>query len=225
MIGKEQLVYDPTELGDTTGSHTLDGSGNQITSTVDGAKRGLDVNLISEFDVTIDGDYDGVTNLNPSSAGLIAHDRGASPDITAQNQRPTGGAASADALVAANVHCLDTNGMLHGFNGTTWDRMLSYNKILRNADVRDGALVSTAKSVTDVTGVILASEQAARGTLIFQNHDTKNCWFGASGVSKTTGIRLSAGAIAELNFGESVSVHAVTDTGKTVDMRILEAAF
>ena len=149
-LGKDKLIYDSTTASDgdsvasflhasggavtstTVGSdealdvaaYLRDASGNLLTSTLVGSDQALDVNMVNTIDVDIDGDYNVTTNPTPDSAGLIAHDRAASPAITDQNFRSTGGAASSDAVVAANVHGLDVNAFGMAFNGTTWDRML-----------------------------------------------------------------------------------------------------
>jgi len=55
-------------------------------------EAGIDrvVELSETGNVALDGDYNVTTNTNPSSVGLIAHDRnGASTDRTHQNLRPT----------------------------------------------------------------------------------------------------------------------------------------
>lgn len=59
--------------------------------------------------VNSDGDYDGTTNTEPSSVGLIAHDRGASIDETSQNKRLTG-VAGADNTVCLDVALRDEAG-------------------------------------------------------------------------------------------------------------------
>ena len=46
MLSKNKLIFNPANSqGDVVGSHTLDGNGNQITSTAFGAIQALDVNL------------------------------------------------------------------------------------------------------------------------------------------------------------------------------------
>jgi len=144
MITKPKLVYDATtpEDGDSVASF-LHGSGGALTSTTVGGSEALDinvtnasldinvtnasldVNVTNDIDVDIDGVYDAGDNAAPDSAGVIAHERAAAPDETNQGFRSTGGAASSDAVVAANVHGLDVNAFGMGFNGTTWDRLRS----------------------------------------------------------------------------------------------------
>jgi len=64
-----------------------------------GTKRQLKLN--EEGKANTDGDYDASTNTEPSSSGLIAHDRNAAPDETHQNKRVSAVAGSDDTT------CLD----------------------------------------------------------------------------------------------------------------------
>jgi hypothetical protein len=146
MISKDRLVFDVANLsesdnigafvrsatGEVIDSQTIaatewlqvasalhDGSGNALSST-GGA---LDVNITNGLSVDLDGVYDGATNLNPDNVGMIAHVRAASPGDAQQTFRSTGGAASADDVVAADVQGLDVNAFGMVFDGTTWDRL------------------------------------------------------------------------------------------------------
>lgn len=91
-----------------------DGVGKQMQVDADGNAHvelhgndsgGTDrvVKLSESGNVALDGDYDGTTNTNPSSAGLILHDRVASPAIADQNFRPTGVQGTA----LNTVHAMD----------------------------------------------------------------------------------------------------------------------
>ena len=131
-LTKDKLIYDATTPGDgdsvaaylRTGTEALTSTSGALNVNVANASP-IDVNIASPLviDVDLDGDYDGATNLTPDSAGVIVHDRAATPAITDQNKRTTGAAASSDAVVAANVHGHDANAFGMIFNGTTWDRM------------------------------------------------------------------------------------------------------
>lgn len=125
-IQKDKLIYDGTTTadGDSVAAF-LHASGGKLTSTNVSGKEALDVNMVNEIAVAIDGIYAGTTNENPDNVGLIGHTRAATPGDADQVERTTVGAPTASGLVAANIHALDTNGFLHGFNGTTWDRLLS----------------------------------------------------------------------------------------------------
>lgn len=123
-LSKDKLIYDATTPsdGDSVAAFLRVAAG-ALTST--GAAGALDVNVTNALAIAVDldGDYDGATNLTPDSVGTLVHDRAAAPAIADQNKRTTGGAASSDAVVAANVHGADTNAFGMIFNGTTWDRM------------------------------------------------------------------------------------------------------
>jgi len=60
-------------------------------------------------DTRTQGKYDGVNNTDPSTAGLIAHDRGATVDETSQNQRPTA-VSGDDNKIALDVALSDSSG-------------------------------------------------------------------------------------------------------------------
>ena len=72
-----------------------------------GTKRQL--KLSEEGKANTDGDYDASTNTEPSSSGLVAHDRTASPDETHQNQRVTA-VSGADDTVCLDVAIRDESG-------------------------------------------------------------------------------------------------------------------
>lgn len=59
--------------------------------------------------VKANGDYDASTNTEPTSAALVAHDRGASIDATSQNKRVTA-VAGADNTVCLDVALRDESG-------------------------------------------------------------------------------------------------------------------
>ena len=124
MIGKGQLLYDATTPadGDSVAAflHTSDGT---LTSTTVGADHGLDVNILNDITVDSDGVYDVGTNATPDTVGSIFHARAASPDETDQTFRSTGGSPSADNLDPANIHAIDSNGFLFGWDGSAWDRL------------------------------------------------------------------------------------------------------
>lgn len=240
-IGVDKLTYDPTSAdslaaSSTVGAYTLDGSGTRITSTAGSGiytgKTGLDVSLISPISVTTDTDgvYDSMNNATPDSEGLIVNVRGATPDKTTQTKRMTGATAASDAVVAANVHGLDTNAFNMLYNGTTWDRWQgtggSANVTVTNtAAVSDAALANTASKSTAVapgtTATAFPAALASRKYLTFQNLNG-NVFVGDSSVTFSTGLRLASGAMLEgLRIGPAITLKHVTQSG-TGDLRIFE---
>lgn len=241
-IGADKLTYDPTDAdslaaSSTVGAYTLDASGVGITSTAGSGpyagKQGLDVSLISPISVATDivGIYDVSTNPLPDTVGSIFHTRSAAPSEVEQVERTTAGSPTADNIVAANVHGIDANTFLHGFDGTTWDRLtatggkLDVNIGAAVITVTDAALANTAALSTAVapstTATNFPAALASRKYLTFQNLNG-NCFVGGSTVTASTGLRLAAGAMLEgLRIGPAITLKHVMASG-TGDLRILE---
>ena len=123
----ERLLFDPSDPTNNPllGSFLLGAGGAVITSTNVSSVEALDVNVINSLAIDVDGIYNVSTNTDPDNMGIIGHTRAASPGDAEQVERSTVGVANADSVVAANVHGLDVNGFLMGYNGSTWDRVTS----------------------------------------------------------------------------------------------------
>lgn len=129
-LSLERFLFDPanTAEGPLIGSYLIGGTSNApITDTVAGS---LDVNVTNALTVDLDGVYALVTNLTPDNVGIIGHTRSATPGAAEQVERSTVGTANADNVVAANVHGLDVNSFLMGFDGTNWDRLKAIAGVL-----------------------------------------------------------------------------------------------
>lgn len=221
-----------------TATHLFDGAGTALTSTLVSGKQGLDVNVISAIAVDLDGVYNGSTNTSPDTVGAIFHTRAASPAATDQVERTTAGAASSDAVVAANVHAIDVNSFAMGFNGTTWDRLqVDASKNLKvdiaaadaTVTVSDTALANssiknTAATIASTSGALLASQLTGRKYLYLANVGNRDVWIGSGTVTSANGFPLNIGAVAELRVGPAVSVQAIAAAGGTPDVRALECA-
>ena len=213
-----------------------DGSGSPITST-GGA---LDVNIKTSaisIDCQLEGIYDAGTNTNPDNVGIIAHTRAASLTDTQQVERTTEGVANADAVVANNVHGLDVNSFGMVFNGTTWDRVtgtsgsLNVNVTGGTMTTSDAALANTAivaktltLAVANTAQAVVTSPLAARKYLWVYNFDNQKIYIGGAGVTKAAGFPISPGSYMELRAGVSSPVNFVGETGKTPEIRTLEAS-
>jgi hypothetical protein len=157
MLGKTILNFDSADLAksDQVGAH-LFSQGTELTNT-GGA---LDVNITNGLTVNIDGIYDSGTNATPDSVGLVGNTRAATPAIAGQVERMTVG-VPADGLVNANIHGLDTNGLMYGFNGTTWDRIKATSGAM---DVNIGAAF-VADDAVDAGGSLKVGSRALSGAL------------------------------------------------------------
>lgn len=233
-------LIDGQTLGGTdalnVAAYTLDGAGNVITSTVVGADTGLDVNILNDITVDLDGVYNVGTNPTPDSVGAILHTRAAAPDATNQTFRSTGGAASSDNVVAANVHGADVNSFMMGFDGTTWDRLrvdgsanlnVNINAATATVTVTDAALantaiLNTAAAIGGTSGALLASQLAARKYLYLANNGNRDVYVGTGTVTTANGFPLKIGSVAELRVGPAISVQAIAVAGGTPDVRALE---
>lgn len=111
-----------------------------------GTKR--QVKLSESGNVALDGDYDAATNTNPTSAGLIAHDRNAAKDETHQNKR----VSAVDSTVDTDVTALDVGIRDEQGNPFTTDNPLPI-EIAESAgdEVHDynESAVDVAKDATD----------------------------------------------------------------------------
>jgi hypothetical protein len=223
-----RLVYDPTDAetiaaSSTIGAYTLDGSGNPILST-NGA---LHVNIAEgdfELNTKIDGDYDGTTNPTPDSAGVIFHDRTASPDGTAQNQRPTAGLSSLS-LDLSTVHDQDVAAGFYAYDPDSTERKAVqwYNEAARVSDICQDSFLVTQKDVAATAGALLASQLADRKKFLIQNLGNKEVWLGGASVTVGTGFMLPPSSTYEFNLGDAIDLYAISTAG-TQDCRIMEVA-
>lgn len=131
---------------------------------------------------SLNGKYD-AQNTKPSTTGMLLRDRGASPDETTQEQPITGADNTADALVAADIHSMDTAAFGYVFNGTTWDRLRGTSGAVNvsdgggsltvdavNLDIRDLVFatdkVDVSGSSVSITGTTTVSDAALANTAI-----------------------------------------------------------
>lgn len=169
----ERLIFDPSNPSDygNVGAYLRDAAGNLLTSTLVGGvggKQALDVNVVSAITVAVDldGVYNVTTNPTPDSVGNIYHVRAATPAITDQTLRTTGGAATSDGVVAANVHGQDVNSFLMGYNGATWDRLLSTSGALNvNISANVTVIGNVADDGVDSGNPIKVGSRAVSGLL------------------------------------------------------------
>lgn len=149
-LSKYKLVFDPTDSskGDKLGSYLIGAGGGVITSTDNGGKESLDVNITNNLTIDADGVYNGASNLDPDNVGIIGHQRAASPADAQQTVRLTAGSPTADNVTPANVFGLDTNAFMMGYDSanTDYERLQSSNGRLysdsRVQFMRDGVVTT-----------------------------------------------------------------------------------
>ncbi len=222
-----QLFADVADLAnsDKVISFLRSASGANITSTTIGGIEALDVNVANAIDVELNGVYDVGTNPSPDNVGLIAHSRAASPGAAEQLFRSTGGAASSDAVVAANVHGLDVNSFGMLFNGTTWDRAQGTSGAahMHLFSQEAGFKVDTKLSYgsAQVAGVTVgataaqidATPLAGRTSVQIQNASNKKIWVGfTSSVTSsgaTQGILVPVGGYYEKDLSDGIDIYCI----------------
>lgn len=87
----------------------------------------------------------------------------------------------------------------------------------------NNAIKNSAISATTTAAELTPTPLSNRKSLIVQNLGSKEIYIGDSGVTSANGVKISAGANAELKYDASVALYARTASG-TADVRILEAA-
>ena len=148
FCGNAQLINAKQSAILMAGYNATDGKAYYFPLNATGTALKCDINSplhLTTGDVLVDiqGVYHVTNNPIPDSTGLIAHTNAATPAITDQIVRITGGINDADALVAANIWGLDSRDLQYQFNGTTFDRV-------RNIDAASGStLAGTLDSFTD----------------------------------------------------------------------------
>lgn len=126
---------------------TVDTDSNLHVEIHGNDEAGVDrvVELSESGNVALDGDYDAATNTNPSSVGIMAHDRnGASTDRTHQNLRPT-------AVVGENnTVCIDV--ALHDEAGQNYDENNPLPVTLSESEGDEQHIYEETEDLTRKTG-------------------------------------------------------------------------
>lgn len=199
----------PWVVGDGGGSLTVDASDldiRDLSHSQDSVKVGDGTDFLAV-------NNDGSINIT---------DNGGSLTVDATNLDIRDLTAASDSVAA---WLSDGSGNAITSSGGALDVNIQSSDIEINVedDKANVALQSTQKNVTTTSGALLASQLAARKFLWAQNLGNKNCYVGASGVTTSTGIRMSPGSVFEIRLGPALSLHAVAEAG-TQDFRLLEAS-
>jgi hypothetical protein len=230
-ISGRRLGFDITDAdtilaSDNVGAWLRAGSdGDRISSTNVGGKEGLDVNIINPLTVNIDGVYDGVNNTDPDNVGAIFHVRAASPADADQTKRTTGAAASSDAIVAANFHGQDVNSALLGYNGTTWDRVRTFNSTGRiKTVIAYKSFLVTPETVGTSASQLVSSPLTDRAKVTIQNLANRDMWVGVdNAVTSATGYLIPAKGEQSFDWDGTVDIWAIGAVA-AMDVRVLEEA-
>lgn len=213
----DKLVFDPAATGDgaSVGAYLRASDGTLLTHTDVGGKKALDVRLAEGVNVEVDLSYlDDSVTAHQGGTWTVALD---APTLAAL-ENITVSATDLDIrnLLASqdNVAISDGTDTL----GINTDGSINVRPPLTTAATYG------AQSVTTTATKIIATNLANRSKVIVQNLGTKDVYFGHNNsVTAATGIKIGAGASAELDFGPTLDCYAITSNG-TSDVRYLEVA-
>lgn len=207
-------------LNGTSGAVHINDGGNSIT--VDASQ--LDVDDLNATDDAVSAWLaDGAGTAITSTGGALDVNIASSVTLTVQaTQLDIDDLNATDDAVQA--WAFDGTGNAITSSGGALDvNLQSSDIVLTTSDVANGAIESTAKSVTTTTGVLLASQLANRKFLFGANLGNKEVYVGKSGVTTSNGFPIWPGEKFEFRLGPSVSLHAVAIAG-TQDVRLMEFA-
>jgi hypothetical protein len=163
-----------------------------------------------------------VTGSAVSITGDVNVTQGTSPWVVSATNLDIRDLSAATDSVAAWTH--DGTGNAITSSAGALDINIASSDISIDVDEEaNTAIAASATSVTSTSAALLGSQQAGRKYLFVQNLGNRSIYIGQSGVTTSTGLRLSGGSVAELRLGPALSLHAVTDSG-TQDTRLLQLA-
>jgi hypothetical protein len=252
MITLDKILFDPANAADgaSLGAYLRASDGTLLTHTDVGGKKALDVRLAEGVNVEVDLSHvdDSVKVGDGTDFLAVNADGSINAVVTATNLDIRDLAFATDKVdVGGSVVALDagTLAALENITVSATDldiRDLSHAqdsvKVGDGTDFlainADGSINTTqasassatygATSVTTTATKIIATNLAGRRKVIVQNLGNKDMFFGHnSSVTAALGIRISAGSSAELEFGATLDLYAITSSG-TASARYLEVA-
>lgn len=213
MITLDKLVFDPANPSDgaSLGAYLRASDGTLLTHTDVGGKKALDVRLAEGVNVEVD-----LSHVDDSVKV------GDGTDFLAVNAD-----GSINAVVTATN--LDIRDLTHASDSVKVGDGTDFLAINGDGSINIAQAAATSaaygeETVTTTATKIIASNLANRRKVIVQNLGNKDMFFGHNNsVTTATGIRISAGSSAELEFGPSLDLYGITASG-TADVRYLEVA-
>lgn len=207
-------IRDLVAATDSVSAWLKDGAGTALTSTLNGAKQSLDVNISNASISVTQGTSpwvigDGGGSITVDAVNLDIRDLVAATDsVSSWTKDGTGTAITSTldgAKQALDVHIANT---------------ISIN----DAALADTAILSAANTldVADTAETVKASALANRKYLWIYNNDNTRIFIGSSAVTAANGFPVSPGSYVELRAGASIAPYFVGQTGKTPEIRTLE---
>lgn len=226
---------DPSQvvaLDTTSYLHAWDGSAwDRLTVSADGLN--INVNNSSDIGVQVNNEVDvnlqdgsgndisstgGALDINIASVGAVSFD----VDL---NDLQTDDAAHTGDGLAIGVRCED--GLLTAVSADQ-DFGLATADMYRRMYINDAPNIGVTLSkptITDTAAEIAGTPQAGRTRILVQNLSNLDIYVGPSNaVTTSTGIRVAKGSLLELPWGEDLDLYAISSTGISSDVRVLEVA-
>lgn len=233
----DQLIYDPAaNEGAKVGAFIIDADGHQVDVNADGS-----LNVVGSFSIApgteikiTDGtddlavNPDGSINAVVSATDLDIRDLAFATDkvdvsnsVVALDSATLAALENINAVVTATD--LDIRNLVFATDkvDASGSSVSVSNKPIVNET--NNSIKNSAFSATTTAALLTPTPLTNRKSLIVQNLGNKEIYIGDSGVTSSNGVKISAGANAELKFDSSVALYARTASG-TADVRILEAA-
>jgi len=224
----DQLIYDPAaNEGAKVGAFIIDADGHQLDINADGS-----LNVTGTFNVDGSTVELGATtlaaleNITVSATDLDIRDLAFATDkVDVSGSEVSLDSATLAALENITVSATDFDIRDLDFAQDSVDVSGSSVSISNKPIVNEtnNAIKNSAISATTTAAQLTPTPLSNRKSLIVQNLGSKEIYIGDSGVTSSNGVKISAGANAELKYDATVALYARTASG-TADVRILEAA-
>jgi len=237
---KDQLIFDVTSAqtiadSDSVGAYVRSSDGTLITHTTNGAKEGLDVNIINDNIEVTQGTSpwvigDGGSSITVDASDLDIRDLTAVSDSIQSWLHDGAGTALTSTLVGSD-QALDVN-VVGGLNvevdlshvddsvrlgdGTNYltsttigsDIGLDVN-VINDPSTANSAILSAVDTLTaaGTAEKVVATNLANRKCLFVYNKSNRKIYIGGSAVTASNGFPVSPGSYLEMRAGASVDVY------------------
>ncbi len=242
MIGKERLIFDPAASleSDNIGAYLRSSDGTLITHTTDGSKERIDVSTGAEHDtgtaytvgdkgslslaVDPNGDY-APLKVNADGELLVDVQVNTGADKAEDSVHASGDVGSyvlsvrEDSLTVSTSASGDYQSFKTDANGALW------TNVYKQAPATHNGWLVTSRSVASTAVTVATTALTDRKTILIQNIGTLPAYIGSSsGVTVSTGIRLSGGAAIELELAAGVDIYAISTLAGT-ELRVAQFAY
>jgi hypothetical protein len=229
-----QLNVNPDGSLNVTGSFNVDGSTVELGATTLAALENITVNAtdLDIRDLAFATDKVDVTGsvIALDSASLAALENitvNVSSEVEIKNDAgnpvPVSGTVELGATTLAALETISVTATDLDIRNLVFatDKVDASGSRIKDTN---SVIANSAVSITTTAAQLTPSPLTGRTSMIVQNLGSKEIFIGSSSVTSSNGVRIAAGANAELKYNDSVALYARTASG-TADVRIIEAAY